>query len=285
MPETVATRRKPGSRRAALAAIGFWTLLIITMLWTLTPILWMATTAFKKPIEYVSDSPSFLPSEITFEHFFSVVGQGFFQQLGNSLTVAAGATLLAVMVGFAAAYALARLQFPARLDIVFLVILLMVKLMPPIVVALPLLRLLRELDLLNNHFGLVLVYQLYALPYSIWMLLGFMRDIPPEVEEAAMIDNAGLWRRLRDIILPLAAPGITATLIFTFILTWNEYLFALLYLDYPSQFTLPLRIANYITEDGVEWGELMAIGLLASLPALILSVFVQRHLVQGLGGR
>lgn len=263
-----------------LRAFAFWVLVAAALVWAVAPIVWMIATALKPPLE-VSATLQLLPSRPTAEHLRAAVDGGALRQLLNSLTVALAATALAVAAGFCAAYALARLRFPARLDGVFLVVMLAVKLMPPIVVALPLLRLLRDLGLLNSHAGLVLSYQLYALPYCVWMLLGFIRDIPAEIEQAAMLDNAGLWRRLRDIVLPLALPGLVATFIFTFILTWNEYLFALLYLDYPSRFTLPLRIANAITEDGVEWGELMALGLLASLPVIVLTALVQRHLLRG----
>lgn len=245
------------------------------------PILWMISTSFKSPGEFVARAPTLLPREFTTEHYQRLWAEGFPQRFVNSLIVTLGATAISLVAGFGAAYSLARFRFPARLDALFLVWVLLIKMIPPIVIAIPLHHVLRSLELLNTLPGLILVYQIYTLPYSIWLLLGFVRDVPLELEEAAAIDGASIWQTMRAIVLPLAAPGLVATAIFSAIMAWNEFIYALLFLHSPALFTLPIYIANHITEHETLWGRLMGIGFLSSLPVLILSGYIQRYLIRG----
>ena len=250
----------------------------------LVPIAWMLTTSVRPPIEYVSDSVSLIPSQVTLEHYSELIRGDLLGKAWNSLVVAVGTMFLALAAGFPAAYALVRFRFPKRLDLAFLMFVLLVKLTPPISLAIPLYQVLRSLGLLDTLLGLVIVYQVYALPFAIWMLLGFIRDVPVEYEEAATIDGASLLRRLRSIVLPVMAPGLIATSIFVAILSWNEFAYALLFIQSPDKFTLPTFIATLITEDETFWGKLSAVGLLASLPILVMVGAVQKGLTRGFGG-
>jgi len=250
----------------------------------LLPCVWMAGAAFMPTLERLDHPLALWPSEPTLEHFRAVWESGIGRPVLNSVFVALGATLLALALAFPAAYALARLAFPARLDLLFLVLVLALKLMPPITVAVPLFSLARWLHLLDSAVGLILVYQVYTLPMAIWMLLPFVRDVPIECEEAAALDGANFAQRMIWIVLPLCAPGLVATAIFVFITAWNEFLLALLFVSSPSHFTLPLAIAGYVTENGIDWGELMSAGLIASLPTLALAGYVQRYLLRGFTG-
>ena len=250
----------------------------------LVPIVWMIATSLRPPIDYVSTSISLIPSSVTLEHYRELLNDNLMGKAMNSVIVAIGTTILALAAAFPAAYALVRLRFPARLDLVFLVFVLLVKLTPPISLAIPLYQVLRSLGLLDTLAGLIIVYQVYALPFAIWMLLGFVRDVPVEYEEAALVDGASLQRRLWSIVLPVMAPGLIATSVFVVILSWNEFAYALLFIQSPSKFTLPTYIATLITEDETFWGQLSAVGFLASLPILILVGFVQRGLTQGFSG-
>ncbi len=250
----------------------------------LAPIAWMAATSFKPPGEYVSTSLRFWPQQPTLDHYGELFAEGFARRLANSVLVTAGSTALAILAAFPAAYALARLRFPARLDAAFLLLVLVVKLLPPIVVAVPLFQILRGLGLLDSLLGLVLSYQVYALPFAIWMLLGFVREVPWELEEAAMLDGASLPGRLLRVVAPVMRAGIAATAVFVAVLAWNEFLFALLFIQTPSRFTLPVWIATFITEDETFWGKLMGIGLLSSLPVMLAVGYLQRWLVVGFGG-
>ncbi|MBC7343909.1 MAG: carbohydrate ABC transporter permease [Clostridia bacterium] len=269
------------SRRKRKPRLGLTVLLTIVMLLVLFPIYWMITTSVKIPLEYATREPTWFPSRITWEHYLALWNSRAYRYLGNTVMVAFSSTALALGVGLMAAYALARFRFPAKFDLLFLLWVLLVRMAPPVVVAIPLYTTLRAFGLLNTHLGLVIAYQIYVLPYAIWMLLGFVREVPKEVEEAAEIDGASKWRTLTSVVLPLVRPGLVATWIFSLIMTWNEFLYALLFLRTPEKFTLPIHIANFITEYEILWGELMAIGLMSSLPILLLSGYVQKHLLRG----
>jgi multiple sugar transport system permease protein len=247
----------------------------------LVPILWMVATSLKPPAEYATAAARLWPSAVTLEHYRFLLADGAAVRFLNSLIVTAGTTALALAVALPAAYALVRLPFPRRLDVAFLGLVLAVKLLPPIAVAIPLFQVLRGLGLLDTLAGLVLAYQVYALPFAIWLLLGYLRDVPVEVEEAAMIDGAGLVRRLATVVVPMILPGLAATTVFVAVLAWNEFLFALLYIQSPDRFTLPTYIATMITEDETLWGPLMALGVLASLPVVLLTGLIARWLTRG----
>lgn len=250
----------------------------------LLPIVWMIGTSFKPHLEYVTTSVDLLPDAPTLIHYRLLIDSDILGKVWNSVAVAVGSTALALAAGFPAAYALARLEFPARFDILFLLFVLLIKLSPPIVLAIPLYQVLRAIGLLDTLAGLMFVYQVYALPFAIWMLLGFVRDVPLAYEEAAMVDGAGLFRRLTTVVMPVMMPGLISTSVFLMILSWNEFLYALLFIQTPSKFTLPTYIATLITEDETFWGQLAAIGFLASLPILALVGVVQRGLTRGFAG-
>jgi multiple sugar transport system permease protein len=270
-------RRSSGAAVRGLLRLGALAVLLL-------PCVWMVGAAFTPTLERLAHPLALWPSAPTFEHFAAVWESGMAQSVLNSVWVALGATLLALALAFPAAYALARLAFPARLDLVFLLLVLALKLMPPIAVAVPLFSLAKWLHLLDSLFGLILVYQLYTLPLAIWMLLPFVRDVPIDFEEAAALDGANLAQRIVFIVIPLCAPGLVATAIFVFITAWNEFLLALLFVSSPSHFTLPLVMAGYVTENGIDWGELMSAGLISSVPTLVLAGYVQRYLMQGFSG-
>ena len=248
------------------------------------PLVWMLATSVKPVGEYMAAPAALLPRDPTFAHYAAISEARVWRAALNSLIVTVGATLLALLAAFPAAYALARLRFPRKLDVAFLVFVLLVKLTPPIVLAVPLYQVLRTLGLLDTLAGLILVNQIYALPFAIWMLLGFVRDVPLALEEAARVDGARLPRVMRDILIPVLAPGLAATGVLVAIACWNEFLFAFLFVQSPANFTLPTFIATRINEDETLWGQLSAIGVLASLPVLALIGVVHRAMSRGFGG-
>jgi multiple sugar transport system permease protein len=267
---------KKGINQAVIYLLLATVLIII-----LFPIYWMITTSFKLPLEYATKDPTWIPTKTTLSHYQSLWEHKFMRYLINTVITSLSATIISLIGGFLAAYALVRFKFPGRLDNLFLLWALVVKMIPPIVIAIPLYVILRTIGLINTLPGLIIAYQIYTLPYCIWMLLGFIRDVPLEVEEAASIDGASKFLTLRAIVLPLVAPGLVATAIFSIIMSWNEFIYALLFLRTPAVFTLPIHIATYITEYEVLWGELMGMGLLSSLPILMLSGYVQKYLLRG----
>jgi len=274
----------PQPVRRAAAHSAFYAMLAVALTFFLLPCIWMVGASFTPAGERYAHPLMLWPTAPTIEHFITVWQAGLARQLANSILVSAATTLLSLVLAFPTAYALARLRFPARLDVLFLLLVLSIKLMPPITMAVPLFALAKTLHLLDTELGLVLVYQVYTLPFSIWMLLSFVRGVPIDYEEAASLDGASLWQRLWHIVLPLCAPGLVATAIFALITAWNEFLLALLFLSTSSRFTLPLVIANYVTENGIDWGDLMSVGLLSSLPVLAMSGYVQRHLLNSFSG-
>lgn len=262
----------------------FWSVLaLLVVALMLLPVVWMVSTSVKPPGDYVSTSTALLPERVTFEHYRALWQEGFAIRLWNSVVVTVGATLLSLIAGLCAAYALVRFRMPARLDVGFLLFVLVVKLMPPIVVAIPLFQILRALQLIDTHLGLILTYQVYTLPLAIWLLLGFVREVPLEVEEAAALDGASTLQTIAWVVLPVMRPGLIAATVLIAVVAWNEFLFALLFVQTPSNFTLPIYIATFITENETLWGKLMAIGCQASLPLIAAVAYLQRHLMRGFG--
>jgi len=259
----------------------FWILLAVILVLVLFPVYWIAITSLKRPVENILPTPTFFPRVISFANYANVLKGGFFGNLYNSLFVATLSTLISLTLAFLASYALVRFKFPFKLNYIFLIWVLLVKILPPIVLAIPLYTLFTRAHLINRLIGLVGVYQVYTLPYCIWMLFGFLKSIPIEYEQAAEIDGASKFRTLTAIVLPLAGGGLVATAIFSVIVAWDEFLFALLFIRNPGLLTLPLRIVNFITEYETLWGELMSIELMATLPILFFSSYVYKHMTRG----
>lgn len=267
----------PMNRRGPL----FWIVLAVVVLAALAPIYWITATSFKTPTENIKPVPTLYPHVLTLANYAKVIKAGIFRNFFNSLFVAAVSTTISLTLSFLAAYALCRHQFPLKLNYVFLIWVLAVKILPPIVLAIPLYTLFTRAGLLNSLWGLVVVYQVYTLPYCLWIIFGFVKSLPLEFEQAATIDGASPTRILVSIVLPLTSGGIIATSIFSIIIAWNEFLFALLFIRTPSHLTLPLKIVSFIGEYETLWGELMAIGLLATIPILLFSGYVYRKLTHG----
>ena len=259
----------------------FWIILALTLVVILFPVYWIIATSLKTPLEVIKPDPTLFPRIFTLENYQTVLQSGFLKNMANSLIVAVSSTLLSLTLSFLAAYALLRFRFPLAFNSIFLVWILVVKILPPVVLAIPLYTMFNSLGLINRLLGLVLVYQVYTLPYCIWMIFGFLKAVPLTFEEAALIDGAGRGYILFNIVMPLARTGIIATSIFSVIAAWDEFLFALLFIRTPSLQTLPLVIVNYIGEYETMWGQLMGIGLLTTLPVLLFSSFVYKYYTKG----
>ncbi len=262
-------------------SVSFWILVFVVLFLVVAPIYWIVITSLKTPTENILSVPTLYPHQITARNFVNVLKGGVLVNFYNSLYVAVLSTLASLTLSFLAAYALGRHRFPFRLNNLFLIWVLAVKILPPIVLAIPLYTLFTGAGLLNTRIGLVIVYQVYTLPYCLWIIFGFIKVLPIEFEQAATIDGASRGRILVSIVLPLTSGGIIATSIFSIIIAWNEFLFALLFIRTPSLLTLPLKIVDFIGEYETLWGELMSIGLLATVPILIFSGYVYRRLTSG----
>ncbi len=262
------------SKRSPLFPIFLALILILSLF----PIYWIIVTSLKTPVENILPVPTLFPKKVTLENYQKILTGGSLKYLWNSIFVTAASTFLSLTLAFLAAYALVRHRFPVKINVIFLVWIILAKMLPPVVLAVPLFDMFSKLKLINNLGGLVLVFQVYTLPYCIWMLFGFIKSLPLEFEEAAEIDGASRFQTLRLIVLPLVRTGIVATAIFCIIVAWDEFLFTMLFIRSPDLLTLPLAIANYIGEFETMWGQLMGIGMLATIPIVIFSRIVYRQM-------
>jgi multiple sugar transport system permease protein len=203
----------------------------------------------------------------------------FTQYLVNTLVVAGVTTAIAISLGSFSAYSFTRFRNAG--SAFFALFYLICRMLPRVVLVIPVYLLMRQLHLLNTHLALILAYSTFALPFTIWMMIGFFKEIPIELEEAAMVDGCDRLNVLRLVVLPLAAPGLAATSIFAFLLGWNEFLFALVLGGSDSR-TLPVLAAGFIADNGIAWGLVMAAGTLVLLPVIVFALVVQRHIVHGM---
>jgi ABC-type glycerol-3-phosphate transport system permease component len=222
-----------------------------------------------------------LPRAFVLDHYRALFdARDFWTPIRNSIIVAGATTVLSVTLGTACAYALARLRFRGKA--LALAFVLAVSMFPQISIVAPLYLVLRELRLLDTYPGLVLPYLTFAMPLTIWMLVGFFRQLPVELEDAAFMDGAGRWRTAWDVLLPLAAPGLATTAILTFLYCWNEFLFALSFALGPDSYTVPVAIALFRGQYQVPWGEILAAAVIATAPVAAIVLVAQRRIVAGL---
>ncbi|BCJ30096.1 carbohydrate ABC transporter permease [Actinocatenispora sera] len=268
-------RLTPGRALSYLALAGYVVLLGF-------PLVWLLSTSFKTPRELASLSPSLLPEEFSLTNFRAAIEQQDLLRAGaNSLIVAGCTTVLVVLVSVPASYALAR--FRSRLRGVAMGWILVSQVFPIILIVVPLFLILKQFGLIDSLAGLVLVDLVWSLPFALWMLQGYVAKIPAELEEAAATDGASRLRTLTRIVFPLLLPGIAATSMFAFVLSWNEFFFALVLIQDPQLNTLPLALARFVGQEGqVQLGPLAAGSLLSMIPSLVFFALMQRRLTSGL---
>jgi ABC-type glycerol-3-phosphate transport system permease component len=266
-----------GARRpAALAGVGTAVLLAAIAL----P-LWVVLVASLAAEARLFAGVPFWPREIVFEHYRALFTErDFWVPIRNSLVVAGSTTALCLVLGSSCAYALARLRFRGRTPL--LAGILAISMFPQISLVAPLFLVLRALGLIDSYPGLVMPYVTFAMPLTIWLLVGYFRQLPAELEEAARVDGAGRLRVLVEIVLPLAAPALATTAILTFVYCWNEFLFALSFTLGPERQTVPVAIALFRGQYQVPWGEVLAAAMVATAPVAALALAFQRRIVQGL---
>lgn len=244
------------------------------------PLYW-ALVASLTPESHLFDGPSLVPAPLVVDHYRALFAErAFWVPVRNSLVVAGATTLLALAFGAPCAYALARMPFRANGPILAFV--LGVSMFPQVSLVSPLFLLLRALGLINTYPGLILPYLTFAMPLTIWFLVGFFRQLPAELEEAAMVDGASRWRAFREIALPLAWPGLATTGLLTFLYSWNEFLFALSFTLGPERHTVPVAIALFRGQYQVPWGEVFAAAIVTTAPLGAVILLAQRRIVQGL---
>ena len=255
-------------------------LLLLALLWTVVPLGWMVLSSFKKPDDLVSQTPQlfFAP---TFQNYIGLFtgGNALGGYITNSILAAGISTVIAVTLGCLAGYGLSRSHFRGKDHVSFWII--STRMAPIAAVILPLYAVFRSLDLLNSTTGLIVAYLTFNLPFAIWIMNAFFADLPPALEEAALVDGATKFGAFWRIALPLTAPGIVTTAILCLVFSWNDYAFAQSFAGPGSQ-TLPIAASQLITQTGINWGQLMAIGTIVVLPMVVVGLAVRRYLVKGL---
>lgn len=254
--------------------------LIVLVAFTLLPFVWTLVASLR-PESELFGSAELLPRTWTLAHYERLFEErAFWIPIRNSLVVAGSTTLFCVIAGSMAAYALARIRFRGRR--VILGFILAVTMFPQISIVSPLFLLLRTLRLIDTYPGLILPYLTFAMPLTVWLLTGYFRQIPLELEEAARIDGASRWTILLRVVAPVAIPGIATTAILTFIYCWNEFLFALSFTLTPDRQTVPVAIALFRGRYEVPWGEILAAAIVTTAPVAALVLAAQRKIVEGL---
>jgi multiple sugar transport system permease protein len=248
----------------------------------LAPLAWMAETSLKSNREITQDGTLY-PHGPTFANYRSLFsGRSFGSYLTNSLGITALSVLISLVLGSLAAYAIARYRLRFNLERHIGVGLLTLRILPPIVIIVPAFLIVERLGLLNTWLGLIVIYSAFNVSFVVWMMESFFREIPVDLEEAAMVDGDSRFTAFRRIVLPLARPGLAATAIFAVIVTYNEFLFALVLTSTPDAETMPVGAATLIGRINVDWGAMSAAGIVGAVPIVVFALIVQRHLVRGL---
>ena len=254
-----------------------WTVVLVIAF----PLLWMLLTSIKPQSELFLIPPALLPGEITFEHYRQLLTETpFLTYLKNSAWLAGGTTLVVILIATLGAHSLVRFSYPGRERLATLV--LFTYLLPSVVLVIPLYLLMAGLGLANTLTSLIVAYTTFALPYALWLLRSFMKAIPEDLESAALVDGASRMQAFVDVILPQAMPGIISTAMFTAILAWNEYLYALVLVNSDAARPLTTGVINMlVTSFNIEWSLLMAASVMMSVPLIVVFAFLQRYLTRG----
>jgi len=272
------SRSRKIARRVIVAAT-----IAVALVITLFPVYWIAANSFKFDIDIFAVPPQWYPANPTLKHYNAAFIERPFLRYGlNSLIIATSSTLVSLVFGTLAGYALARFQYPGqwRYQISFWI--LSTRMMPPIVTIIPLYIAFNYLDMLNTKPAVAIAYTAFNLPFATWMMKSYFQDLPVELEEAAIVDGDTRWGAFVRVALPLARPGLAATAIFCLIISWNEFLLALVLTLTEKSQTLPIGIAGRVTQYNTYWGEISAAGFTACIPIMIFAFIVQKHLVRGL---
>jgi multiple sugar transport system permease protein len=262
--------------------LGRYAVLGSVLTGVLLPIYWMAATSLKSNKEITQDATLY-PHDPSFDNFARLfAAKQFGDYLLNSIVVTVASVALALVIGSFGAYAIARFKLPFGLDRRIGLSLLVMRIVPPVVILIPVYLFILRLNLLDTWLGLVITYTALNVTYCVWMMESFFREIPPDLEEAAMVDGDSRFGAFRRIVLPLAAPGMAATSIFAVIVTFNEFMFALVLTSTPRAMTMPRGTATLIGRIDTDWASMSAAGVIGALPIVIFAFLVQRHLVRGL---
>jgi multiple sugar transport system permease protein len=271
-----------------ISRVLLYLVVILIVVWTIAPYLWLIISSFSYKIDLVTVPLKWIPSHLTLENYRALFfangvenanAKLFLGALKNSAIISICTMLICLPLGVMAAYSASRLKFKGSNGVVLTSMI--TQLVPPIVLVIPLYVIMRKFDLLDKHIGLILVDISIGLPLVIWLMRGYFASIPEDLENAARIDGCTYLGALWRVVLPLAGPGLVSVMIFAFIASWNEYLYAFIFTNVQAK-TLPVLIGEFSTKLGLEYLKIAAAGVLASLPPVILALFFQKFIIRGL---
>jgi multiple sugar transport system permease protein len=272
-------RRRWQSWRAAVAAPIFF---VVGVLYAF-PLYWLLATSLKSKAELYQPTLTLIPQAPTLDPYLSVlVERGFWVLLRNSVVVCSLSVVIALVLGLLITYPITRLEVSPRVRVGILNWALSLRFLPPIAVVVPYFAVVRTVGIYDQPQALILIYSLLNLPFTIWMLKGFLSEIPRELEEAAFTDGASRWTAFRLVLLPLAWPGLFAAAVIVFTFTWSEFLFALILTSTPNAQTFPVGVQGLVTQFEVIWNDMAAAGTIALALPLVLMVLARRYVIAGL---
>lgn len=254
--------------------------MLVFTAFALFPVYWVAITSLKPRSEIYTKTPDLWPSDPQWSRYPDVLGEGHVgRALVNSLIVAGATTIICLIVGALAAYALTRFDIPLRRTLMMLV--LITQMFPLVVLVIPLFVLMREADMLGTYWGLVAAYLAFTVPLAIWVMRGFLVTIPEELEHAARIDGATRFGAMWRVILPLAAPGLATTAVLCFLEGWKEFMLALTFMNDETRKTVPVVLQSFVGRGDTDWGSIMATSVLYTLPVAVVFLILRKHLMRG----
>lgn len=245
------------------------------------PLLWIILSSLKGKGEIASNPTAFFPQGISFENYQIVFEQmGFGTNVLNSILIAGGTTLLAITISCLGAYGIVR--FMPRLGNAITRVLITTYMFPAILLAVPYSIIMGKLGLVNNRIGLIIVYMTFSVPYAVWLLVGFFKTVPLEIEEAARVDGATKIQTFTKVVMPIVAPGVVAVAIYTFINAWNEFLYSLILMNSSSKMTAAVALKSLEGQEVLDWGVMMAASTVVVVPSVIFFMLIQKRIAGGL---
>jgi len=265
-------------KKKEIYSILSYIIIALVLIVCVFPFIWSIMTSFKFRIQTID--PSIWIFKPTLENYIAVFKKrNLLFYIKNSILIVSGTTFISLLIGTMAAYGFARFKFSKKEDLAFWI--LSLRMLPPMAVVIPFFLLGRFFRLLDKHIYLIIVYLSFNIPFTIWMMRGFIEEIPKELEEAAWVDGCSRFQALLKIVFPLILPGISATAIFCVIQSWNEFALAFFLTSFNSR-TVPTTVTFFLTVLGTIWGEMAAVGVIATIPILIFAFLVQKYIIRGL---
>jgi multiple sugar transport system permease protein len=268
------------NKKISKMSIFVYLLLALFLIFTLFPFVWSFITSIKPHNELFTLKLRYFPHHPTLQNYSDLFAKtDFLKNMGNSFIIAISTAILSLLVSILAAYAFSRYEFHGKY--LMLISFLMINMFPTVLLMIPLYSIMRKIGLLYTPYSLIIAYSTFTIPFSIWLLTGYFNELPISLEEAAIVDGCTRPQAFIKILMPLTIPGIIATGIYIFITAWNEFVFAVMFTNQATR-TLPVALQSFIGEFDIQWGLLTAGGVITTIPILLMFMFVQKKLVEGL---